>query len=98
MGPSQRDAPDGAPAAAAAPGAGRAAVAPGVAGMTGFAAGPVNEFELAAGGAVRAAGGAMLRCIPKLRPPPMRAASAKSACTRANEAAAARAMTKRRFT
>jgi hypothetical protein len=95
MGPSQRDARDGVPAAAA-PAAGRAAVAPGVAGMTGRSAGPENALPVE--GDVRAAGGAMLRCMPKLRPPPIRAASAKSACTRANEPAAASAMTNRRFT
>ena len=75
-GPSQRDARDGAAAAAAA-GAGLAAVAPGLAGITGLAAGPENAPLF---GAVLAAGGTMLRCMPKLRPPPMRVpASAKSA-------------------
>jgi hypothetical protein len=98
MGPSQRDEREAAPAAAGAatPAAGFAAVAPGLAGITGLAAGP--EKLLLVDGGVLAAGGVMLRCMPKLRPPPIRAASAKSEWTMASEANAARATMSRRFT
>jgi len=41
-------------------------------------------------GDVRAAGGAMLRCMPKLRPPPIRAASARSLRVSVSAANAAR--------
>src|SRR4029453_16702503 len=76
MGPSQRDAPDGA-AAAAAPGRAAAAVA-GDAGITGFDAAP--DGATAEGAGVDGVAGAMLwRCVPRLRPPPRRLASATSA-------------------
>ena len=71
IGPSQRDIPDGAAAAAATAGLAGSA-APGCAGITGCAA----AFGAVAGAAC---GATLWRCAPRLPPPPSRLASASVA-------------------
>ena len=72
IGPSHRDMPDGAGAAGE---AARAAAAPGCAGITGSEAAPGRGATLGAGWL----GATFWRCMPRLRPPPNRLASATSA-------------------
>src|SRR5450432_4005673 len=87
IGPSQRDMPEGAGAGAAVGAFGAAADA----GAAGWAGDGVDcEAELPAGATGAAFCGAMLRCAPKLPPPPMRLASAMPFRVSVNAANAAR--------